>query len=377
MPLGDVVRLPYEGYLGAGTADLDRYAAMVEDPTGGADAPAAFIVETVQGEGGLNVASPAWLRHLAATAKRLGALLIVDDIQAGCGRTGDFFSFEAAGISPDLVCLAKSIGGSGLPMALLLIKPDNDQWSPGEHNGTFRGNNLAFVAAAAALEFWRDGDFTAQAAASADLVRAWIGQMEQTWGPRVQAKGRGLMSGLSFADHHAARRVATEAFRRKVVIETSGPNAEVVKLLPPLTIEPDLLAEGLQRLAGAIAGRAGAGSPAPGGVMRPGSGGVAPPSIEGARNAHPPKAYACACAIFFTSSTTERRSLRSPISENASTRWNACGSEMRSRTLRAVVGLPASLPSKKSITWTPRMRAIMNSLPHPMRLTPFSYFWTC
>jgi diaminobutyrate-2-oxoglutarate transaminase len=253
VPLGDVVRLPYEGYQGAGTAELDRYAAMVEDVTGGADPPAAFIVETVQGEGGLNVASASWLRQLAATARRLGALLIVDDVQAGCGRTGDFFSFERAGLSPDLVCLAKSIGGNGLPMALLLIKPEHDQWSPGEHNGTFRGNNLAFVAATAALEFWRDGAFAAHAAAGADLVAAWIGRMEQEWGPRVRAKGRGLMSGLSFSDHHAARRVAAEAFRRKVVIETSGPNAEVLKLLPPLTIEHDLLNEGLQRLAGAIA----------------------------------------------------------------------------------------------------------------------------
>jgi diaminobutyrate-2-oxoglutarate transaminase len=177
----------------------------------------------------------------------------VDDIQAGCGRTGDFFSFEAAGITPDLVCLAKSIGGSGLPMALVLIKPEHDQWSPGEHNGTFRGNNLAFVAAAGALAFWRDHAFTAHVVASADLVRAWVGRMEQTWGSRVQAKGRGLMSGLAFADHHVARRVANEAFRRKVVIETSGPDAEVLKLLPPLTIEHDLLAEGLDRVAGAIA----------------------------------------------------------------------------------------------------------------------------
>jgi len=251
--LGDVVRLPYEGYLGAGTAELDRYAAMVEDPTGGAEAPAAFIVEIVQGEGGLNVASPAWLRHLAGVAQRLGALLIVDDIQAGCGRTGDFFSFEAAGIVPDLVCLAKSIGGSGLPMALVLIKPEHDQWAPGEHNGTFRGNNLAFVAAAGALEFWRDRAFTAHVAASADQIRGWLGRMETEWGPRVQAKGRGLMSGLAFADHHVARRVASEAFRRRIVIETSGPNAEVLKLLPPLTIEHDLLADGLERLAGAIA----------------------------------------------------------------------------------------------------------------------------
>jgi diaminobutyrate-2-oxoglutarate transaminase len=252
VPLGDVVRLPYEGYLGAGTAELDRYAAMVEDPTGGTDAPAAFIVETVQGEGGLNVASPAWLCHLAATAKRLGALLIADEVQSGCGRTGDFFGFEAAGVTPDLVCLAKSIGGIGLPMALLLIKPESDQWAPGEHNGTFRGNNLAFVAATAALEFWRDRDFVAAVAARAEHVRAWIARMEQEWGPQVQAKGRGLMSGLAFAEHTAARRVAAEAFRRRILVETAGPNAEVLKLMPPLTIERDLLEEGLQRLAAAI-----------------------------------------------------------------------------------------------------------------------------
>jgi diaminobutyrate-2-oxoglutarate transaminase len=253
VPLGDVVRLPYEGYLGAGTAELDRYAAMVEDPAGGAEPPAAFIVEAVQGEGGLNAASAQWLQHLAAVAARLGALLIVDDIQAGCGRTGDYFSFEAAGINPDLVCLAKSIAGSGLPMALLLIKPEYDRWSPGEHNGTFRGNSLAFVAATAALDFWRDRAFAAQVAATAKTLRAWVDRMEAEWGPdRVQAKGRGAMSGLAFRDHQAARRVAAEAFRRKVVIETSGPNAEVLKLLPPLTIEPDLLAGGLHRLACAI-----------------------------------------------------------------------------------------------------------------------------
>jgi diaminobutyrate-2-oxoglutarate transaminase len=186
-------------------------------------------------------------------AERLGALLIVDDIQAGCGRTGEFFSFEQAGIIPDLVCLAKSIGGSGLPMALLLIKPQFDQWSPGEHNGTFRGNNLAFVSATAALEFWRDDAFAAQVDARARTIRGWVDRMEAEWGPdRIQAKGRGAMSGLAFCDHQAARRVAAEAFHRKVVIETSGPNAEVLKLLPPLTIEPDLLARGLHRLACAI-----------------------------------------------------------------------------------------------------------------------------
>src|SRR3546814_7776963 len=110
-----------------------------------------LLVETVQGEGGLNPASPEWLRRIAAIAKAHGALLIVDDIQAGCGRTGGFFSFEDIGITPDIVTLAKSLSGMGLPFALTLFRPELDVWSPGEHNGTFRGNNHAFVTATAAL----------------------------------------------------------------------------------------------------------------------------------------------------------------------------------------------------------------------------------
>jgi diaminobutyrate-2-oxoglutarate transaminase len=250
-----ITRLPYDGYHGAGTAELDRYAAMVEDPSGGVERPAAFIVETIQGEGGLNVASTEWLRHLAHVAKRLGALLIVDEVQAGCGRSGDFFSFESAGLEPDLVCIAKSIGGIGLPMALVLIRPQHDVWAPGEHNGTFRGNNLAFVAATAALEFWREPEFIAGLAANVARVRDWLDAVAADLGPaRVRVKGRGLMIGLAFEDHAMAKRVAADAFRAGLLIETSGPHGEVVKLLPPLTIEPDMLEEGLRRLRSAIEG---------------------------------------------------------------------------------------------------------------------------
>lgn len=250
-----ITRLPYDGYYGAGIAELDRYAAMVEDPSGGVERPAAFIVETIQGEGGLNVARAEWLQHLAGMAKRLGALLIVDEVQAGCGRSGDFFSFESAGIEPDLICIAKSIGGIGLPMALVLIRPQHDVWAPGEHNGTFRGNNLAFVAATAALEFWREPEFIAGLAANVARVRQWLDAVVADLGPaRVRVKGRGLMIGLAFADHGMAKRVAADAFRAGLLIETSGPHGEVLKLLPPLTIEPDVLDEGLRRLRSAIDG---------------------------------------------------------------------------------------------------------------------------
>src|SRR3546814_14344132 len=91
------------------------------------------------------------MRNLDDICKRHGILLIIDDIQVGCGRTGPFFSFEEMGIDPDIVTLSKSISGSGLPMPLVLIKPAPDVWAPGEHNGTFRGNNAAFVPEPAAL----------------------------------------------------------------------------------------------------------------------------------------------------------------------------------------------------------------------------------
>lgn len=252
VPLSDVHRLAFEGYHGANTTDLERYEQLVNDPSGGLEPPAAFLFETVQAEGGLNVASGPWLRRLAKIAKRMGALLIVDDIQAGCGRTGGFFSFEDAGIKPDIVCLSKSIGGMGLPLSLVLIKPEYDLWEPGEHNGTFRGHNLAFVAATAALELWRDSHFLASIKQRSDQLDLWIRRVSGGRPGHIRTKGRGLMRGLEFTNSSFARCVATAAFQENVLIETCGPQAEVLKIMPPLTIERDVLDEALVRVERAI-----------------------------------------------------------------------------------------------------------------------------
>jgi diaminobutyrate-2-oxoglutarate transaminase len=251
--LEEVVRLPFEGYHGAGTAELDRFEAMVNDPSGGIDQPAAFIVEAIQGEGGLNAASAAWLRHLAATAKRMSSLLIVDDVQAGCGRTGNFFSFENTGVTPDMICLAKSISGIGLPMALLLIKPEFDQWAPGEHNGTFRGNNLAFISATVAARLWQTPQFLKAMASSSARISGWLAATVQEIGrDAATPKGRGLMSGLAFTQPAMAKAIAAEAFKHRLLVETGGPHGDVLKLFPPLTIESGVLEEGLDRLRSAI-----------------------------------------------------------------------------------------------------------------------------
>jgi diaminobutyrate-2-oxoglutarate transaminase len=248
--LGGVTRLPYDGYLGQSVDTADYLDQVLSDPSSGVDAPAAVIVETVQGEGGLNAASGDWLRSVAAVTRRHGGLFIVDDIQAGVGRTGTFFSFEPARIRPDIVTMAKSVSGYGLPMALVLIDPRFDVWAPGEHNGTFRGNCPAFVTASAALEhFWRDPGFATAILDKAQVVENRFTKLARRFGSKhVMLKGRGMMRGLRLASGEIAGDVVKAAFERGLVIETSGANDEVIKCLAPLTISDAELKEGLDIL---------------------------------------------------------------------------------------------------------------------------------
>jgi diaminobutyrate-2-oxoglutarate transaminase len=250
VPLTHVTRMPFDGYFGADVDTIDYADALLSDASSGVDAPAAFIVETVQAEGGINVASHRWLRDLEALAKKHGALLIVDDIQVGCGRTGPFFSFEKARVKPDIVCLSKALSGYGLPLALTLIRPELDLWKPGEHNGTFRGNNLAFVTARAALErYWSDGRLESAVGDKAKIVRSALESLSDEFGGEV--RGRGLIQGLAL-DSDTTADICREAFKRGVVIETAGAQDEVVKILPPLTIQPDILENGLHILRNSI-----------------------------------------------------------------------------------------------------------------------------
>ncbi|CCD96740.1 Diaminobutyrate--2-oxoglutarate transaminase (Diaminobutyrate--2-oxoglutarate aminotransferase) (L-2,4-diaminobutyric acid transaminase) (DABA aminotransferase) [Bradyrhizobium sp. ORS 375] len=247
LSLGD--RYPYDNYFGATIDTIDLISTLLRDPSSGFDPPAAFLVETVQGEGGAIAASFEWLKQLAGLATEHGSLLIVDDIQAGCGRTGHFLSFEPAGIYPDVVCLSKSISGFGLPMSLLLIKPRHDVFDPGEHNGTFRGHNLAFVAGRAALAYWRDPGFLRALDQNIALLDEWLSALVERL-PRgaAEVRGRGLLRGLAFADDRLATIVARKAFQRDIIIEVSGSRDDVLKFLPALNIPSATLIEALGRL---------------------------------------------------------------------------------------------------------------------------------
>lgn len=254
VPLVHSTPMPFDEYFDNDYPDFFYLRRMLDDSGSGLNTPAAVIVESVQGEGGINVARAEWLRGLSELCAEHDILLIVDDIQMGCGRTGGFFSFEEAGISPDIVCLSKSISGSGLPMALTLIKPELDIWEPGEHNGTFRGIAPAFETARVALEtYWSDDELEKSTLAKGERVaRRFEAIAAQHPEHAITPKGRGLARGLAFSSGELADRVSRAAFDRGLLVETSGPEGEVVKVMPALTITDEELDQGLAVLEAAV-----------------------------------------------------------------------------------------------------------------------------
>ena len=246
--LNGVTRMPFDGFFPGETDTADFLDAMLKDKSGGVDAPAAILLETVQGEGGLNAASPDWVKRIAELAKDHGALLIIDDIQAGCGRCGTFFSFETMGVMPDIVTMAKSVSGFGLPMAMLLVRPDYDIFGPAEHNGTFRGNTHAFITAKVAIEkFWSDDSFQNELSEKSQLIHDALADLAAMV-PGAYLKGRGLMQGVDVGSGDLAGDICSRAYDKGLIIETSGSEDQVIKVLAPLTTPKDTLRKGFNIL---------------------------------------------------------------------------------------------------------------------------------
>jgi len=248
-----VDRIPFDGY-SLGLDSVDYLRQLWNDRSSGYELPAAVILETVQGEGGINVASAQWVRKLRRLTLEKGVLLIIDDIQAGCGRTGHFFSFESIEIQPDLVCLSKSLSGYGYPLSVLLMNPELDIWSPGEDNGTFRGNSLAMVAGRKALElYWQDDRLCQQIGARHQQLQFSLQHLQHQFPEDIiDVRGRGLMLGIAFYDPAQAAAISRECFNRHLILERCGNEDQVIKFFPPLTISADDLQQGLDIFADVV-----------------------------------------------------------------------------------------------------------------------------
>jgi len=249
-PLNGVTFMPYDGYMGKKINTIDYIRRVLEDNSSGIDLPAAMILETVQGEGGINIASTKWLESLQELCHEFGILLIVDDIQVGCGRTGSFFSFEGIEIEPDMVVLSKSLSGFGLPFSLLLMKPELDKWKPGEHNGTFRGNNLAFVTAKASIDhYWTTQELEASIASKSKILRNRIETItRENISNDVEIRGKGMVYGIDCILPEISAAIQDKCFENGLILERCGHVDQVVKFLPSLTISEDELNHGMDIL---------------------------------------------------------------------------------------------------------------------------------
>ncbi|MES5485135.1 diaminobutyrate--2-oxoglutarate transaminase [Bradyrhizobium sp. INPA03-11B] len=239
--------MPYDGCLGDTVDTADYLRKMLIEESSGIDSPAAILVETVRGNGGVSVASKEWLQSVQAIAKNVGALFIIDDILMGCGRTGEFFSFEFAALSPDIIIMSKSLSAYGLPLSMLLIKEELDAWRPGEHTDTFPGDNLALVSATAAINlYWRSPAFSDGIQRMGRFMRRRLEAISSEQGASCSVRGRGMALGLDCQMTEIAEAATRKAFEKGLMVERCRSADQVVKFWPPLTIDCETLSQGLE-----------------------------------------------------------------------------------------------------------------------------------
>jgi diaminobutyrate-2-oxoglutarate transaminase len=242
-PTSDVQFIPYENYID-GLDSLKFLRKVLVDNVSGVEIPAAIILETIQADGGINVASNEFLKGIRDICNEFDILMIVDDVQVGNGRSGDFFSFERANIVPDMITLSKGIG-AGFPLSILLFKSEFDVWKRGEHTGTFRGNNLSFIAGSIAIEeYWSIENFSKEIKKKSKIMEDFLKDFQTV-------RGYGMIWGIEL-DSKKALLVRENCFKKGLILELVGANDNVVKLLPPLTINESDLKEGLEILKEAI-----------------------------------------------------------------------------------------------------------------------------
>lgn len=248
VPLNNVTFMPYFNTFDKPELSLQYMESVLSDDHSGIEKPAAVFLETVQAEGGIHAAPAGWLQQLRCLCDKYDILLVCDDIQVGIGRTGSFFSFERAGIIPDMVVLSKSISGFGLPMSLLLMKPELDIFHPAEHNGTFRGNQLAFVGAKAAAEYYNNNCLDTVVKEKEALIRDFLMKEIAPIDNRLHIRGIGMIWAIDFLDIDAVLALETihKCFDKQLIIELAGRRDACVKILPPLTIEKENLIKGLK-----------------------------------------------------------------------------------------------------------------------------------
>jgi len=232
----------------------DYVEHVLEDPYSGIPTPAAIIVEPIQGEGGVIVPPDEFLQRLRRISEKYNVPLIIDEIQSGMGRTGKWFACEHYNVTPDIMPIAKSIGGIGLPLAGVVYREDFDVWEPGAHIGTFRGNVVAMAAGVAAIDFAEEYGLLDHVKKLGEEALKFLVDLCKESKYIGEVRGKGLMIGVEFVKDKESKepfsdfvsKLVLETFKRGVIVWKAGHYGNVARFLPPLIITEELLMKGLE-----------------------------------------------------------------------------------------------------------------------------------
>ena len=263
--LPDVQHLPYPNPVQQGISEeeavdrsIDAVRDMLENPYGGLANPAGIWVEPIQGEGGVVVPPEDFLPRLKEVAEENDIPLIVDEIQAGFGRTGQWFASDWVDVTPDVMPMAKAIGGCGLPLSATMYRDELDTWGPGGHIGTYRGNVPAMIGGVRAIEYIQEHDLLAHARELGEYMRTRFREVAEDTPRIVDVRGKGLFTGVEFADEDgnpdgdAVKAVRHACMEDGVLVWKAGPHGQVLRLLPPLVMTRDQAEIGMDVIVEAI-----------------------------------------------------------------------------------------------------------------------------
>ncbi|WP_248906218.1 aspartate aminotransferase family protein [Halocatena marina] len=247
--LPDIVHAPYPYPFGQDKTEadavvdaLDEVRAIVEDPYSGVANPAGIVVEPIQGEGGVITPPEGFLPGLKEITEDNGLTLIVDEIQSGFGRTGEWWASEWYETTPDVMTMAKALGGIGLPLSATMYHEDLDTWGEGAHAGTYRGHVVAMRAGCRAIEYIQDQNLLSHARDLGTYIRSRLREAADQSKQLGEVRGKGLFIGAEFVDENGdpatdlVDEIQQYCYERGVLVWTAGRYGNVLRLLPPLVL---------------------------------------------------------------------------------------------------------------------------------------------
>ncbi|RAJ26902.1 aspartate aminotransferase family protein [Pedobacter cryoconitis] len=227
----------------------DYFASLLENPHSGYDKPAAIILEPIQGEGGSIVPKDGFLERIVEISHKHGIVVIFDEVQSGFFRTGDFWAFQKDNAFPDIITMSKGLGGIGFPISAIIYNKAIESWGPGDHIGTFRGNQVSIAAGNGAFDFIEEYGVTDHVKDMGEYLLTKLHALSEVFSGIGEVRGRGLMIGIEYVtdrvsktpDPAIVKKIRAQCVKNGLLFEIGGHYNNVIRFLPSLIINRTII----------------------------------------------------------------------------------------------------------------------------------------